>query len=127
MHFHGYLWAGDKAAFDKEGARRPESPAFALSETPPMQTAHWLLKPARIVRGTWADPREASTWLGERLSAALGARFPDTVTAVAERLAGGGDVSYGHYLARPSFLSIAVVTCTPNSACPDLGCPIASR
>ncbi len=47
------------------------------------------------------------------------------VDAAAERLHAGGDVSYGHYLERPSHLSLAVVTCSPNRTLPELACPCA--
>lgn len=37
----------------------------------------------------------------------------------------GGDVSLGFYLERPAYLSLAVVTCSPNRAKPELACPAA--
>lgn len=51
------------------------------------------------------------------------ARLAGTVAYVTETLGWGGDVSLGYYLGRPSFLSLAVVTCSPNRAAPDLECP----
>ncbi|MCP9990301.1 hypothetical protein ACF09G_11555 [Streptomyces albogriseolus] len=36
----------------------------------------------------------------------------------AERLHAGGDVSCGRYLERPSYLALAVVTCSPNRTVP---------
>nr|MDT0524485.1 hypothetical protein [Streptomyces sp. DSM 41633] len=67
MHYHGYLWTGDKKRFDKEGHRRPpgappppptgdndtdghrldqryrEAVAeFRTGDLPPMETALWL-------------------------------------------------------------------------------------
>lgn len=45
------------------------------------------------------------------------------VNSAAERLAWGGDVSLGFYLEHPSYLSLALVTCSPNRAAPELACP----
>ncbi|WP_241563505.1 hypothetical protein [Streptomyces sp. E1N211] len=53
------------------------------------------------------------------------ARLARLVEAAAERLHAGGDVSYGHYLERPSYLSLAVVTCSPHRTLPELPCPCA--
>lgn len=51
---------------------------FPATGVPPVQTAHWLMKPASMVRGTWEEPKEAGEWLGLQL-----AEF-------APRFAGGG-------------------------------------
>ncbi|WSL13770.1 hypothetical protein OG194_26075 [Streptomyces sp. NBC_01288] len=48
------------------------------------------------------------------------------VTSAAQRLGSGGDASYGFYLERPSYLSLALVTCSPNRARPELPCPLGS-
>ncbi len=153
MHHHGYLWTGPKARFDQEALRRPPHPEqppaggrpelvqryrevaaeFPVSDLPPLETAYWLLKPGSLVRGTWAEPKDAAVWLGERL-AAYAPRFAHEaqrntgrlarlVDAAAERLAWGGDLSYGFYLERPSYLSLALVTCSPNRTGPGLPCP----
>ncbi|MFG3296393.1 hypothetical protein ACGF3G_47385 [Streptomyces sp. NPDC048179] len=107
---------------------------FPTSELPPLETAYWLIKPRSLVRGTWDEAKEAAGWLGERLAehahrfaspygqGATGlARFVDTA---AERLDSGADVSYGLYLERPSYLHLAVVTCSPNHSVPTLACPL---
>lgn len=104
-----------------------------MSEVPPIETAHWLLKPAGHIRGTWRKPEEASAWLGTQLVEytprfGCGRRQPEawitgTVVSAAERLTRGCDVSLGFYLVRPLFLSLALVTCSPNRASPDLLCP----
>ena len=52
-------------------------------------------------------------------------RLAQLVDSAAERLHAGGDVSYGHYLERPSYLALAVVTCSPNRSAPELPCPCA--
>ncbi|UQI43271.1 hypothetical protein M1P56_02165 [Streptomyces sp. HU2014] len=154
MHFHGYLWVGDKAEFDRESLRRPPcrtpptdtSPPdvreryrqataeWRVTGLPPLETAYWLAKPAALIQGTWDEPKEAADWLGERL-AEYAPRFGSAADRDTARLAGrtahaaatlawGGDISLGHYLGRPLFLSLAVVTCSPNRAHPELECPL---
>lgn len=155
MHHHAYLWTGPKARFDDEALRRPPHPdpppagsrpelieryrlvaaEFRTADLPPLETAYWLVKPRSQVRGTWDEAKEAAAWLGERLAeytprfAAEGdrdtVRLAGLVDAAAERLRSGADVSYGCYLERPSYLSLAVVTCSPNRAAPELSCPCA--
>ncbi len=155
MHHHAYLWTGPKARFDDEALRRPPHPdpppagsrpelieryrlvasEFRTSDLPPLETAYWLVKPRSLVRGTWEDAKEAAAWLGERLAEYAPrfaaehdrdtARLARLVDAAAERLHAGGDVSYGRYLERPSYLALAVVTCSPNRTTPELACPCA--
>ncbi|WP_267133672.1 hypothetical protein [Streptomyces sp. WAC 00631] len=89
MHFHGYLWVGEKAEFDKESRRRlpvepwpgadPDTSAqraalhrtlteeFLRSPLPPIEVALWLLKPAHLVAGSWDGAESAAAWLGARL------------------------------------------------------------
>ncbi|KUO20502.1 hypothetical protein [Streptomyces dysideae] len=153
MHHHGYLWAGPKRRFDDDALRRPPHPEpppagskpeviqryrevaaeFSVVDLPPLETAYWLVKPRTLVRGTWDEPKEAAAWLGERL-AEYAPRFTaerewDTThlasltNAAVERLGWGGDVSLGFYLERPAYLSLALVTCSPNRAKPELHCP----
>ncbi|MER6333009.1 hypothetical protein ABT298_27555 [Streptomyces sp. NPDC001034] len=108
---------------------------FPTSDLPPIETAYWLIKPRSLVRGTWEEAKEAASWLGERL-AEYAPRFAserdrDTtrlarlVNAAVEQLHSGADVSYSFYLERPSYLSLAVVTCSPNRANAELACPVA--
>lgn len=154
MHHHGYLWTGPKHRFDQDALRRPPHPTpppagsrpellqryrevaaeFPVVDLPPLETAYWLIKPGSLVRGTWDEAKEAAAWLGERL-AEYAPRFADErdrditrlatlVDSAAERLASGADVSLGHYLERPSYLSLAAVTCSPNRARPQLTCPV---
>ncbi|NUT29843.1 MAG: hypothetical protein HOV84_28710 [Streptomyces sp.] len=154
MHHHGYLWTGPKARFDQEALRRPPHPEpppagtkpeliqryrevaaeFPTSDLPPLETAYWLVKPRSLVRGTWPEPRAAAAWLGDRLTeyaprfAAQAqrdvGRLTGLVTSAAERLSAGGDVSLGFYLERPSYLSLALVTCTPQRGISELSCPL---
>ncbi|WKK27468.1 hypothetical protein QZH56_12940 [Streptomyces olivoreticuli] len=154
MHVHGYLWTGEKTTFDKESVRRPP-PSLAPTETspdevqqryreavaewkttdvPPIETAYWLMKPSRLIRGTWDEPKEAAEWLGERLTEHAPrfasdhdqdtTRLAVLVASAAERLALGGDASLGFYLRGTLFLSVALVTCSPNRAAPELSCPL---
>ncbi|MFD8934688.1 hypothetical protein ACFV0R_05430 [Streptomyces sp. NPDC059578] len=152
MHVHGYAWLGEKAVFDRESLRRPpgEPPSptspqdllerhrraaveFPTTDVPPIQTAHWLTKPRSMVRGTWQEPKEAAEWLGRQL-AEFAPRFASEaereearltllVKAAAERVMCGDDVSLGHYLKGTVFHSVALVTCSPNRAGPELPCP----
>lgn len=106
---------------------------FPVADLPPLETAYWLIKPEKLIRGTWEEPKKAAEWLGERL-VEYTARFASEsdrdstrlallVNSAVERLGRGGDVSHGFYLERPSFLSVALVCCSPNRAMPDLACP----
>ncbi|MFF7351824.1 hypothetical protein ACFZA1_04085 [Streptomyces filipinensis] len=153
MHHHGYLWVGTKDRFDQEALRRPPHPEpppagckpeliqryrevaaeFAVVDLPPLETAYWLVKPRSLVRGTWGEAKDAAAWVGARV-AEYSPRFSSAwerdstalgtlVATVAERLCSGGDVSLGFYLERPSYLSLAAVTCSPNRSKPELTCP----
>ncbi|MFJ2607396.1 hypothetical protein ACIO13_20815 [Streptomyces sp. NPDC087425] len=62
-------------------------------------------------------PRFAS---GAQLEAGRLARLAATV---AQRLDSGGDATVGFYLERPIYLSLALVTCSPNRSRPHLPCP----
>ncbi|MER6912469.1 hypothetical protein ABT354_12440 [Streptomyces sp. NPDC000594] len=152
MHVHGYAWLGEKSAFDREMFRRPPvgvpstaTPPevadrhrralaeFPVIDLPPIRTAHWLLKPPSLIRGTWHDPREAGAWFTSHLAGVVPRfamdheRRPDRLDALAasavERLVDGVDVSFGHYLHGTVFHSVALVTCSPNPSAPELGCP----
>ncbi|MEU2713350.1 hypothetical protein [Streptomyces sp. NPDC007205] len=153
MHYHGYLWVGAKERFDQEALRRPPHPepppagskpelieryrevaaAFATVDLPPLETAYWLVKPRSLVRGTWEEGKDAATWVGARV-AEYAPRFASEwergcidlarrINCLAETLDSGGDVSLGFYLERPSYLSLAVVTCSPNPSKHELTCP----
>ncbi|MFI5728158.1 hypothetical protein [Streptomyces cyaneofuscatus] len=153
MHHHGYLWAGPKQRFDDEALRRPPRPdappdgsrpelvqrhrevaaEFPVVDLPPLETAYWLVKPGRLVRGTWEKPEDAAAWLGRRLAESAPrfasvsdrdtTRLVTLVHSATERLIRGVDLSLGFYLERPTFLSVALVHC-PNRALPELACPL---
>ncbi|GGY66464.1 hypothetical protein GCM10010300_07230 [Streptomyces olivaceoviridis] len=108
---------------------------FPLVDLPPLETAYWLVKPRSLIRGSWDEATDAAVWLGERL-AEFAPRFANgwerdsgrlaaLVDSAVERLRSGGDVSVGAYLEHPSFLSLAVVTCSPNLGLRHLPCPAA--
>ncbi|MET9105458.1 hypothetical protein [Streptomyces zhihengii] len=117
------------------GRYREAAAEFPTSDLPPIETAYWLVKPRSFIRVTCDEAKEAASWLGERLTEYAPrftperdgdtARLARLVNAAAEQLRSGADVSYGFYLERPSYLSLAVVTCSPHRSRPDLGCPMA--
>ncbi|MFG3108251.1 hypothetical protein [Streptomyces tendae] len=107
---------------------------FPSCDLPPLETANWLRKPAALVRGTWPDARAAARWLGDRLTE-YAPRFaaPDhrvaghlsaLIASAEARLRRGGDVSLGYYLERPTFLSLALVACSPNDGDRASPCPM---
>ncbi|TDC78485.1 hypothetical protein [Streptomyces hainanensis] len=126
-HVHAYSWSGRRADFDREAERRPDHPAFAVAEVPPMRVVDWLRKPPRLVRGTFVEPRAAVDWLTERVrEQAVESRPPLGVRRAyaLSTLGWGGDVSWGYYTGGTGFLSLALVSC-PNRAEPELACPAA--
>lgn len=151
MHIHAYSWLGEKAAFDRDSLRRPPDPlvppvmpedqerhrtlsdAFRRSELPPIETALWLLKAPQQIRATFEEPTAAVAWLGEQLAEhapgftvqqdADTVRLAVLVASAADTLSWGGDVACGFYVGRASFLSLALVTCSPNRAVQALTCP----
>ncbi|MFI1362569.1 hypothetical protein [Streptomyces griseochromogenes] len=153
MHHHGYLWVGAKERFDQEALRRPPYPEppptgskpeliqryrevaaeFPTVDLPPLETAYWLVKPRPLIRGTWGEAKEAADWIGARVaeyaprfSSDRDGNFTDVALLInytTGKLSSGADVSLGFYLERPSYLSLAVVTCSPNRTKPELLCP----
>ncbi|MGN5379155.1 hypothetical protein ACQ4WX_22865 [Streptomyces lasalocidi] len=109
---------------------------FPASDPPPIETAYWLVKPRSLVRGSWDDTQEAAVWPGRRPAeyaprfAAAAQRDAGHLTALVgsarERPASGGDVSLGFCLERPSYLSLAIVTCSPHRERGDLPCPLSA-
>ncbi len=91
------------------------------------------MKPSTLIHGTWTDAKEAAEWLGAQLAeyaprfASDGDRDTSGLAAHAasavERLTWGGDVALGYYLGHPLYLSLSLVTCSPNRTALDLSCP----
>jgi hypothetical protein len=104
---------------------------------PPLETAHWLLKPAGFIEATLKDSGEAADWFGERMGAQASAfaspydRDADVmarrVAAAGEAVAGGQDHVGGWYLTGQRFLSICLVACSPHTFRPAYACPQAAR
>ncbi|MGW0846109.1 hypothetical protein ACWD26_39445 [Streptomyces sp. NPDC002787] len=67
-----------------------------------------------------ADPTQAVL---NSAPSAFGALLAVLVDSAVERLNSGADISLGRYLERPTYLSLALVTCSPNRSLPDLRCP----
>ncbi|MFI8235788.1 hypothetical protein ACIF83_00755 [Streptomyces sp. NPDC085866] len=154
MHYHGYLWVGAKERFDQEALRRPPHPVpppagsrpeliqryrevtaeFTTVDLPPLETAYWLVKPRPLVRGTWDEAKDAASWIvarvaeyAPRFASEWGRDFIDPLSllnSTVGRLSSASDVSLGFYLELPSYLSLAVVTCSPNRSKPELSCPV---
>ncbi len=89
------------------------------------------------MRGTWGEAKAAAVWIGEALAEHThrfvcaydrdATRLATLVDSAAVQLESGRDVSYGFYLEHPSYLSVAVVTCSPNRSKPALACPGPTR
>ncbi|MFE3597965.1 hypothetical protein [Streptomyces sp. NPDC059142] len=125
--------AGDTAAQRLADRYREAAAEFPTSDLAPLETALWLMKPATLIRGTWHEPKEGAAWLREQL-ASYAPRFDSSTRrdstyldgltySATERMAWGGDVALGFYLDRPAYLSLALVTCSPNRSSPGLPCP----
>lgn len=125
-HHHGYLWAGPGRALLRDGPRRPPHPEFRTADTPPLERAHWLLKPAARIAGTFAPP-EAADWYAARLAEYADAVLsrcgpaPDRAELV-RSLAAGDDVVGGWWLTGDRFLSVSLIAC-PHRVRSDYPCP----
>lgn len=133
MHHHGYTWLGSAHDLLKDGPRRPLHPEFRSSKVVPLELAHWLLKPASFIHGTWTDPRQAAEWFGGQLHASAasfasehdrdGGRLADTVSQAVDRVTSGEDVVGGWYLTGQRFLSVCLIACSPHRMRPEIPCP----
>ncbi|WNE98991.1 hypothetical protein PS467_28510 [Streptomyces luomodiensis] len=134
MHHHGYTWLGSAHELLKDGPRRPSHPEFRSSRVVPLECAHWLLKPASFVQGTWTDPRQAAEWFGRQVRSHAASfasqhdretapRLADAVGGRAERMARGEDVVGGWYLTGQRFLSVCLIACDPHRLRPEIPCP----
>ncbi len=140
-HWHGYAWLGPAVEMDLEAPRRPglapiepgNAAVFAASEVPPLELAHWLLRPPQQVKATFTDPDAAADWLRDQvlphLAAMASPREADPVrlervrARAARTLRAGGSEAFGHYLTGARFLSVSAIACGPNPFRPELPCP----
>ncbi|MFD8863897.1 hypothetical protein ACFV1F_05825 [Streptomyces sp. NPDC059590] len=132
-HHHGYMWLGSGFELMKDGPRRPSHPEFMSNKVVPLERAHWLLKPAALIQGTWSSPQDAADWFAdvvrghtpsftseyERAASTLADRF----ARVAEDVANGEDAVGGWYLTGARFLSISLIACGSHRFRPEFGCP----
>ncbi|MEU9792458.1 hypothetical protein AB0E27_17855 [Streptomyces sparsogenes] len=132
-HHHGYMWLGSGFELAKDGPRRPSHPEFVSSKVVPLERAHWLLKPAAFIQGTWSSPRDAAGWFAdvvrghaswfaserEREASTLADRY----ARVAEDVARGEDAVGGWYLTGARFLSVSLIACSSHRFRPELRCP----
>ncbi|WP_275557453.1 hypothetical protein [Streptomyces sp. 5-6(2022)] len=133
MHHHGYTWLGSAHELLKDGPRRPLHPEFRSSKVVPLECAHWLLKPASFILGTWTDPGQAAQWFGRQARDFAssfasererdGARLADAAGRAVERVMSGEDVVGGWYLTGQRFLSVSVIACSPHRLRPEITCP----
>ncbi|MEU7281756.1 hypothetical protein AB0A69_23715 [Streptomyces sp. NPDC045431] len=118
MHHHGYLWLGSGLHQVPDGVRRAGHPEFPSSPYPPLELAHWLLKPPSFVRGTWAEPKEAAAWFAEQVRPHVDAFGCDH-----DALAGGQDIVGGWWLSGQRYLGVYLIACSPHRFRPEYGCP----
>ncbi|MGW0731353.1 hypothetical protein [Streptomyces sp. NPDC002851] len=134
-HHHGYTWLGTGFGTMRDGPRRVGHPEFSSSGVPPLELAHWLLKPAHFVMGTWTDPREAAAWFGRKAREHVDA-FIDShdrssldakIIVVAEAVAYGEDVAGGWWMSGQRFLAVHLIACSPHRFRPEYVCPVPNR
>ncbi|MEU0838415.1 hypothetical protein ABZ370_02950 [Streptomyces sp. NPDC005962] len=133
MHHHGYTWLGSAHDLLKDGPRHPPHPQFTSSKVVPLELAHWLLKPASFIHGTWTEPQEAAQWFAGQARASTASfasehdrdtnRLANAVSRAADRVAGGEDVVGGWYMTGQRFLSVCLIACSPHRTRPDIPCP----
>lgn len=134
MHFHAYLYRGPGEAIKPfDDARRPGTVEFQTAVVPPEATSAWLVKPVRMVKGTWDDPAEAVVWLSQHyidiadlrmhLDRQREAPSPETMAANAlDTLTRGNDVVWVWWLRGGGFIDLAVVCCPNRDG--DGRCPL---
>ncbi|MFE4519824.1 hypothetical protein ACFRMQ_37285 [Kitasatospora sp. NPDC056783] len=117
-HWHGYGWIGRE---------RAESRAFE-DELPPMEVKNWLLKPRRLIRGTFHTIEDAVTWMAGELRQyphpeSYGSSDEARLQFVRETLAldAGSDVVWGWYPNNSQYVSRALITCPRVGE--DIPCP----
>ena len=135
MHYHAYEYRGPgepaTKAFDP--TRTPGGAGFESATTPPEGASAWLLKPPRMIRGTWDDPTKPVEWLRERyaeiadslMNPGLNTQAPGLETladSALSNLVGGDDVVWARWLRGGSYACFAVICCpNRNGSAP---CPV---
>ncbi|WP_260867263.1 hypothetical protein [Streptomyces sp. SAJ15] len=104
-----------------------------MSKVVPLELAHWLLKPASLIQGTWNEPMEATDWFRAhvRMYAPSFAsehhrdetRLTERISRAVEAMRNGEDVAGGWYLTGQGFLSVCLIACSPHRMRPDIACP----
>ena len=128
-HHHGYLWLGSAFEFLKDGPRRPEHPEFPTTKVTPLETAHWLLKPARFIDATFDNPHAAAEWFSAKMrehTTCDAATITRTAEGVADTVRRGQDAVGGWYLTGRRFLSLCLVGCSPHRLRPHYACPLST-
>ncbi|WFB07845.1 hypothetical protein LRS74_12910 [Streptomyces sp. LX-29] len=133
MHHHGYTWLGSGLDLLKDGPRRPVHPEFSANKIVPLELAHWLLKPATLIQGTWTEPTEAAEWFTARVRMHAPSfasehhrdqsRLAERISRAVEAMSNGEDVAGGWYLTGQRFLSVCLIACSPHRVRPDIACP----
>lgn len=131
-HHHGYLWIGSGFDIGKDGPRRPAHPEFRSTSIMPLELAHWLLKPATFVRGTFHEGGKAQAWFAEQTQEHAGSfssehereALDDRIAVVDQAVDGGQDVAGGWYLAGQRFLAVHLIACSPHRFRPEYACPL---
>lgn len=142
-HHHAYQWTGPATSLSRNGPRRPAEPplppthkaVFDSSEVPPLELAHWLLRPPNQIRATFHGQDEGADWMRARFLEHVPlldppwpedhtpTRLGDLHTSAVRALASGHDVTWGYYLTGQRFFHASLIGC-PNQFRPVLPCPL---
>ncbi len=119
QHWHAFAWVGHERPADNLRTD-PNQPC------PPLEISHWLRKPAKHVVQTFANPGEldaALAWMRERSEQQP--HLSEEAFPVVERmpywrdnLQRGADSIRGYYSKNQRYVSIALVACPREGACP---------
>ncbi|GAB3970058.1 hypothetical protein GCM10029978_042640 [Actinoallomurus acanthiterrae] len=125
MHYHAYLYRGPGEAIKPfDDARRAGTAEFQTATVPPEATSAWLVRPARLIKGTWDDPVRAVAWLQAQYNDIADSRMHldqqraaptlETMAANAlDALTRGNDVVWAWWLRGGNFIDLTVACC-PN-------------
>ncbi|OII61231.1 hypothetical protein BJP40_06810 [Streptomyces sp. CC53] len=62
VHHHGYVWVGSGSEYGNDSQRRPLGTGFGSTSVAPIEPANWLLKPRKMIKGTFKDTGPALEW-----------------------------------------------------------------